>query len=62
MQSMDFLHRYKQLRSSRFDRHFLWLRIGNNPNRVLFARLQPLLSEAIDALKSGKRLVKLKRV
>ena len=38
----------------------LWIRIGNATNRVLALCLQPLLSEALAALASGKTIVEIR--
>ncbi|HMO50954.1 MAG TPA: DUF5615 family PIN-like protein [Kiritimatiellia bacterium] len=35
----------------------IWLRIGNCVNRVLFARLEPLLPDILRELSAGQRLV-----
>ena len=37
-----------------------WLRIGNSTNRVLFAWLEPLLSEIKNRLSQGEKIIEVR--
>ncbi len=38
----------------------VWLRVGNCTNRVLFARMEPLLSEINNRLSAGEKVVEVR--
>jgi predicted nuclease of predicted toxin-antitoxin system len=37
----------------------IWIRLGNVTNRALWAALEPLLAEIVEALEAGERLIEI---
>lgn len=37
----------------------VWIRLGNVTNKALWAALEPLLSEVVEALEAGERLIEI---
>jgi predicted nuclease of predicted toxin-antitoxin system len=46
-------------RTSRRGTAVVWVRLGNTTNRALWRTLEPLLSEIVEALQSGERLIEI---